>query len=141
MMERSDTVTQFLVACLTGRRELAAELKARHCGLVESLDHEDLELLPMYCWETNTDATAVRVMLDMGFPVNTTETKHGYSALHNAAWSGNAELVDLLISKGAAVDLVDPNHKSAPLDYALHCCIKVGRHPEGEYTHVIGALH
>ncbi|MGH9202027.1 MAG: hypothetical protein ACRD2A_12430 [Vicinamibacterales bacterium] len=40
-------------------------------------------------------------MLDLGFPIAHPERSHGYTALHNAAWSGSADLVDLLIARGA----------------------------------------
>ena len=57
--------------------------------------------------ETNTNIDAVELMLDLGFPVAHPEQSHGYSALHNAAWSGSPDLVDMLIARGAPVDLVD----------------------------------
>jgi ankyrin repeat protein len=79
-------------------------------------------------------------MLDLGFPIAHTESSHGYSPLHNAAWSGDAALVDLLISRGHPVDLVDPRYKSTPLGYALHDCLVEKRHPEGDFAHVVEAL-
>ena len=51
-----------------------------------------------------------------------------------------ADLVDLLIERGAPVDLRDPKYDSTPLGFAIHCCCSDGRHPEGEYTRVINAL-
>ena len=62
------------------------------------LPSADLELLPRYCWETNTNYKAVRLMLDLGFPIAHTESSHGYSPLHNAAWSGDAALVDTRVA-------------------------------------------
>jgi hypothetical protein len=47
-----------------------------------------LELLPKYCWETNTNYDAVKLMLDVGFPIAHIERSHGYTALHNAALGG-----------------------------------------------------
>ena len=79
-------------------------------------------------------------MLDLGFPVAQTERSHGYSPLHNAAWSGNAALVDLLISRGHPVDLVDPTYNATPLGFAIHDCIEEKRHPEGDFAHVVESL-
>ena len=136
----SDTQTRFLVCCVLARREPAEAIAREHPDLVANLPVLDLELLPRYCWETNTNFEAVRLMLDLGFPVAQTEQSHGYSPLHNAAWSGNAPLVDLLIAHGHPVDLVDPRFHATPLGYALHDCLVEKRHPEGDFPRVVASL-
>lgn len=140
LYEHSDPQTRLLVCCVLARRQDAEAIARQHPDIVANLPALDLELLPRYCWETNTDYEAVRLMLDLGFPVAQTERSHGYSPLHNAAWSGNAALVDLLISRGHPVDLVDPAYNSTPLGYALHDCIVEKRHPEGDFAHVVESL-
>jgi ankyrin repeat protein len=137
---QSDTVTQFLVSCVLARRSEAESLVARHPGLVASLPDVDKELLARYCWETNTNFDAVELMLDVGFPIAHPETTHGYTALHNAAWSGSADLVDLLIARGHPVDIVDPRYQATPLGFAIHDCIVEKRHPEGEFGRVVKSL-
>jgi ankyrin repeat protein len=79
-------------------------------------------------------------MLDIGFPVAHPETSHGYSPLHNAAWAGSADLVDLLIARGHPVDLVDPTYHATPLGFAIHDCTIEKRHPEGEFKRVVKSL-
>jgi ankyrin repeat protein len=136
----SDETTRLLVSGVLGRRADAEAIVARHPGIVASLPAEDLELLPRYCWETNTNIDAARLMLDLGFPIAHPEHSHGYSALHNAAWSGSADLVDLLIARGAPVDLVDPRYHSTPLGFAMYDCLVEKRHPEGEFVRVAKSL-
>ena len=68
------------------------------------------------------------------------ERSHGYSPLHNAAWGGYADLVDLLIERGHPVDHRDPVFQATPLGWAFHCCFHEGRHPEGEYGRVTASL-
>ncbi len=140
LYDKSDPQTRLLVCCVLARRTEAEALVREHPGIVANLPSIDLELLPRYCWETNTNYKAVRLMLDLGFPVAQTESSHGYSPLHNAAWSGNAALVDLLISRGHPVDLLDPRYKSTPLGYAIHDCLVEKRHPEGHFAHVVESL-
>jgi ankyrin repeat protein len=140
LWSRSDDTTRLLVSCVLGRRAEADAIVARHAGIVASLPPEDLELLPRYCWETNTNYEAAKLMLDLGFPIAQTERSHGYTALHNAAWSGSADLVDLLIARGAPVDIVDPAFGSTPLGFAIYDCLFEKRHPEGEFGRVAKSL-
>jgi ankyrin repeat protein len=137
---RSDDATRLLVSCVLGRRADAEAIVARHPKIIASLPAEDLELLPKYCWETNTNYEAVKLMLNLGFPVAQIERSHGYTALHNAAWAGSADLVDLLIARGAPVDVVDPSFQSTPLGFAMYDCLVEKRHPEGEFGRVAKSL-
>ena len=140
LYENSDSATRLLVCCVLARRSEAEEIVRTHPGIVAGLPASDLELLPRYCWETNINYEAVRLMLDLGFPVTQTERSHGYTPLHNAAWAGDAALVDLLLSRGHPVDIRDPGYNSTPLGYALHDCLVEKRHPEGNFSHVVESL-
>jgi ankyrin repeat protein len=79
-------------------------------------------------------------MLDLGFPVAHPEHSHGYTPLHNAAWAGSGDLVELLITRGHPVDIHDPGHDATPLAWALYDCLVEKRHPEGEFARVLKAL-
>ncbi len=140
LYSESDVTTRFLVSSAMGHRSQAEAILAENPDIVASLEELDLELPARYCWETNTSYEAVELMLDLGFPIDTPERSHGYSPLHNAAWGGYADLVDLLIKRGHRVDEKDPAFQSTPLGWALHCCLYEGRHPEGEYGRVAASL-
>jgi hypothetical protein len=140
LFDRGAPRTRFLVACVLAMREEAESMAAERPGLVAALPDADLELLARYCWETNVNIEAVRLMLDLGFPIAHPETSHGWSPLHNAAWGGYADLVDLLIGRGAPVGMRDPRYGATPLGFAIHCATVDGRHPEGDYERVVGAL-
>lgn len=140
LYEKSDPQTRLLVCCVLGHRQEAEAIVRQRPDIVAALPSADLKLLPRYCWETNLNYEAVRLMLDLGFPVTQTESSHGYSPLHNAAWCGDAALVDLLISRGHPVDLVDPGHNSTPLGYAIYDCLVEKRHPEGDFPRVVESL-
>jgi hypothetical protein len=121
------------------RAEAKAITKA-HPEIVPELPGVDRELVAKYCWETNTNYAAVKLMLDLGFPVAHPERNHGYTPLHNAAWAGSGDLVELLIERGHPVDIRDPSFDATPLEYALHDCLVEKRHPEGEFARVVKAL-
>jgi Ankyrin repeats (many copies) len=136
----SDAETRLLVnRVLAGRTEAEAIAK-EHPKIVPELLDVDRELVAKYCWETNTNYDAVKLMLDLGFPVAHAEHSHGYTPLHNAAWAGSWDLVELLISRGHPVDIRDPGYDATPLGYALHDCLVEKRHPEGEFARVVKAL-
>ena len=136
----SDHVTRFLVNCLLARRAEAEAIVQEHPEIVAELADADRELVAKYCWETNTNYEAVKLMLDLGFPVAQPERNHGYTPLHNAAWAGSGDLVDLLIERGHPVNIWDPVYNATPLGFALHDCLLEKRHPEGEFPRVVKAL-
>jgi hypothetical protein len=136
----SDTATRLLVNCLLARRAEAEAIAREHPEIVRELPDVDRELVAKYCWETNTNYEAVKLMLDLGFPVAHPERSHGYTPLHNAAWAGSGDLVELLIARGHPVDIRDPGYDATPLGYALHDWLVEKRHPEGEFARVVKAL-
>lgn len=140
LYEASDTATQLLVNCLLARRPEAEAIAREHPEIVPGMPDVDRELVAKYCWETNTNYEAVKLMLDVGFPVAHPEHCHGYTPLHNAAWAGSGDLVDLLIARGHPVDIRDPGYDATPLGYALHDCLVEKRHPEGEFARVVKSL-
>jgi len=137
----SDPATRLLVDCVLARRAEAEAIAREHPEIVPGLPDADRELVAKYCWETNTNYEAVKLMLDLGFPVAHPERSHGYTPLHNAAWAGSGDLVELLIARGHPVDIRDPGPSDAtPLGWALYDCLVEKRHPEGEFARVIRAL-
>jgi ankyrin repeat protein len=136
----SDTATRLLVNCVLARRAQAEAIAKEHPEIVPELPDVDRELVAKYCWETNTNYDAVKLMLDLGFPVPHPERSHGYTPLHNAAWAGSGDLVELLIARGHPVDIRDPAYNATPLGWALHDYLVEKRHPEGEFARVVKAL-
>ena len=136
----SDVATRLLVNCVLARSAEAHAIAKEHPEIVQELPDVDRELVAKYCWETNTNYDAVKLMLDLGFPVAHPEHSHGYTPLHNAAWEGSGDLVELLISRGHPVDIRDPRYDATPLEYALYDCLVEKRHPEGEFARVVKAL-
>ena len=132
--------TQLLVNCVLAWYAEAEAIAEEHPEIAPGLPDFDRELVAKYCWETNTNYDAVKLMLDLGFPVAQPEHSHGYTPLHNAAWAGSGGLVELLIARGHPVDIRDPGYDATPLEWALHDCLVERRHPEGEFARVVKAL-
>lgn len=140
LMETTPPKHKLQVACMLADRELATSLLEAHPNLVDEFDDEDRMLLAKACWETNNDTEAVRLMLECGFPVGVPERNHGYSPLHNASWSGNAEAARLLLAHGHPSDMIDPTHNSSAAGYAIHSATEARKYPDVDYGGVVDAL-
>jgi hypothetical protein len=140
LMSHTPPREQLLVACMLADRPRAEAIARDHPGLVRELEAEDQELLAKSCWETNLNCEAVRLMLDLGFPIDVPERNHGFQALHNAAWCGDAGLVSLLLARGHPLGGRDPQHQSTALGFAIHSCTVALRHPEGDFPRVVRLL-
>ena len=79
-------------------------------------------------------------MLDLGFPINVPERNHGFLPLHNAAWCGDAGLVELLLQRGHSVAQRDPKYQATALGFAIHSCVEARRHPNGDFPRVVELL-
>ena len=120
LLERTAAKSKLLVACMIGDEALAQSTLAENPNIFSEFNEDDRTLLARACWETNRNTKAVRIMLDLGFPVDTPEGNHGYAPLHNAAWDGNTELVQLLIERGHPIELKDPSFNATPLGWCIH---------------------
>ena len=140
LFDHSSRKQQFLVACTIPNRTAAEAILAENPTIIQELDVEDQSLLAKFCWETNISIEAVRLMLDVGFPVDVPESNHGFMALHNAAWCGNPELVKLLLDRGHPTDRRDPEFNATAIGFAIHSCTEAKRHPDGKFHQVLRLL-
>jgi hypothetical protein len=62
----------------------AEEIANAHREIAPGLPDVERELVGRYCWETNTNYAAVKLMLDVGFPVAHLERSHAYTPLQHA---------------------------------------------------------
>jgi ankyrin repeat protein len=85
------------------------------------------------------DAPAVRALLSSGWDANS-RVHNNVSALHWAAFHGNAAMTRDLVAHGAAMDVKDGDFGGDPLGWAIHGSLH-GWHPErGHYAAVVEAL-
>jgi len=105
----------FIAACNEGSEGKARALLTRHPSLLEDIQSRQISLLISAAGDNRLDA--VRLMLDLGFPVSGLGRN---TALHEAAWFGHLEMVELLISRGADTSIQDREHHARPVDWALY---------------------
>lgn len=78
-------------------------------------------------------------MLSAGWPVNATN-QSGVTALHWAAFHGNASVVRDLLRQGASVLVRDLTFKGAPTGWAEHGAQNSWNRESGDYPAVLQAL-
>ncbi|MEA2279117.1 MAG: hypothetical protein QOC78_4077 [Solirubrobacteraceae bacterium] len=96
-----DPAAEFIGAIVRGEQDHAARVRAEHPELV--LTHDDEEDLPR--WASAGDDAVVARLLDAGVPLDARGIDDG-TALHYAGMWGRASTVELLLARGAEVDLM-----------------------------------
>jgi ankyrin repeat protein len=110
-----DPVETFLAACMRNDRDTIAGLLATDRSLREQAIARKPHLIIR---ATDLDRReAVELLAELGFDVNFRKRR---TALHEAAFHGNLELVRLLIELGADPTMKDSSYHSTPLGWAEH---------------------
>lgn len=92
---------QFVAACARADAVEARRIKAQRPDLPGSLQEAQLRLLPdTIAW--GSSEAAVRVMVELGWPIATPGGDWDASALNQAVFHGNADLAGFLLAHGAS---------------------------------------
>jgi ankyrin repeat protein len=137
LMQRSPDVLRLAQACMMGDEKVVDDLIATQPEITRDLSSDELAAL-VDAAETD-DAKAVRLMLAAGWPVDARRSD-GATALHFAAWLGNATLVRELIGRGAPLEAVENMFNGRPLGWAFHGSTNSWRASSGDYAGVVEAL-
>ncbi|WP_461415300.1 ankyrin repeat domain-containing protein [Gemmatimonas sp.] len=82
----------------------------------------------------------LRALFDHGVPVMLVRPHEAKTALHVAAYAGQASVVSLLLARGADPNVTDATWQSTPLVWALHAWLADGKSPAAAYRDIIGQL-
>lgn len=137
LMERSADELKLAEACELGDEALVRQLVARRPNLARTLTADERRKLVDAAENDNVDA--VRLMLAAGWPA-AAPGHHDATALHFAAWLGNAEMVRELLRYGAPLDSVERRFNLPPLGWALHGSKNSWRSSTGDYGAVVETL-
>jgi hypothetical protein len=135
LMERSPASLKLITACWLGDAAMTHSLRQSHQRF-EFTAVEKRQLAHAAC---QNETTAVRLMLEAGLPVDA-RSRHNATALHWAAWQGNAEAVRLLLEHNPPLEDARNDFTSTPLGWAIHGS-ENSWHPEkGDYPKTVELL-
>lgn len=137
LMAQSPPELQLAVACEVVDEDRARGIAAATPGVIASLTASDRRRLPAAATDNRLDA--VRLMLSLGWPVDQ-PGQEGGTALHWAAFHGNAEMVRELLRHQPDRTLRDSQHHGTALDWAKHGSEHGWCREEGNYAETISLL-
>jgi hypothetical protein len=103
----------------------------------KTLSDDDKRRLPDAAQNNNT--AAVKLMLEAGWPVDTTGQYH-MTALQWGAWHGNAEMVGEILRHHPELERQDSDHNITALGCALHGSENGWHRDSGDYVGTVEAL-
>lgn len=127
---------RLLAACVAGRFEDAKQIAAQEPAALEEAMPDLMEGLGHVAASGRIEVLAV--LLGFGVPV-TAPGVHGATAMHWAAWHGNAQTVEWLLAQGSPVDARDKTYGSSPLAWACHGS-RFNHVPKARYLPIVDAL-
>jgi Ankyrin repeats (3 copies) len=124
-----------------GRLDLIAQRFDGRRSLSDSAWRQEVgRALMMAVWYERNDV--VVFLLDHGFEPGWKVSDHGENrtALHLASYEGRVGIVELLLQRGAPVNVTDDQYGTTPLVWALHAWLVEGRKNQESYRSVLRML-
>jgi len=137
LMQRSPLGLRFAMACDVGDEPLAKSMLAKHPDLVAKQPPRAFRRIIGAAVRNNTRAVAM--MLGAGWPANVLGEKD-QTALHWAAFHGNAEMVRDLLRHDASLEAEEQEFKGTPLGWALYGSEHGWRRDQGDYPLTVETL-
>jgi ankyrin repeat protein len=134
LMERSPAELQLVTAAWLHDEALVDSLLRSDSALVSKLSPADQRQIAHAA--RNNDLAAVRLMLRAGWPVDA-RSQHGATALHWAAWHGNAEMARLVLAHNPPLEQFDDDFQSTPLGWAVHGSENGWHRDNGDYANTL----
>jgi ankyrin repeat protein len=132
-------VDHFLAACLHADRPAAQRLLDD--GRVRSDQLTDRDHAALYRAAEIGNSAAVRLMIDLGFPIDARGGDDGGTALHAAAYNGSDTVARVLADRGADLEARDTTWDSTPLVWAkVGSSTRPTHNPDADWVAVVLTL-
>lgn len=137
LMEWTPDDLRLAIACELGDEVSFEEFLKRHPHAAKSLSQADRQKLPDAAQNNNT--SAVRLMLRAGWPVDTAG-EMGATALHWAAFNGNAEMTRDILRFQPNLELKSREYAGTALSWGVYGSGNGWHRETGDYVGTVRAL-
>ncbi len=137
LMQRSAPWLRLIQAIESGNETLSEQILQQHPSLFARLSSNAARRIIGSAVRNNT--RAVVFLVQHGWPSNAA-LDNNQTALHYAAWHGNLEMVRVLVSHNAPIDIFEMEHGGSPLGWALHGSLNSWDRDKGDYAGVTETL-
>lgn len=137
LLQRSPPDVMLIDACWMADEPRVQAMRSGHPDLASRLSERDRREVAHAARENRT--AAVRLMLECGWPVDATGQHRG-TALHWAAFHGNAEMTDVILGFDPPLEVTDADFNAAPLGWAIHGSEHGWHARTGDYGATVEAL-
>ncbi len=137
LMQHTPATLALALAYETGDEAVVNRALADYPGSELQLNADLLAKLPAAARSNN--ANAVRLMIRAGWPASARNASD-QTALHWAAFHGNAESAAELVHRGADVTIKDATFDGTPLDWARHGAANSWLRASGDYPATMAAI-
>ncbi len=137
LMARTPEDLKLALACELGDETVFHEFLSKHPAAAKTLSEADQQKLPNAAQNNNTKA--VQLMLEAGWPVDT-PGEMGATALHWAAFNGNAEMAREILRFHPTLELKSREYAGTALAWAVYGSGNGWRRDTGDFVGTIRAL-
>ncbi len=137
LMERSPDDVKLVAAARLGDEALARQVISGRPELAKDLPNEMRRKLVDAAQDENL--VAVRLLLAAGWPTDARGHENA-TALHWAAFLGNADIARELLRHGAPVNVKGDNYNGTPLHWGIYGSTNSWKCQTGDYVAVVNAL-
>jgi hypothetical protein len=137
LLERTPPELKLALACELGDQAAFQELLLNRPNLVKTLSEQEVRKLPDAAQNNNTKA--VSLMLAAGWPIDT-QGELGATALHWAAFNGNAEMTRAILEFQPTLELKSREYASTALGWAVFGSGNSWRSDTGDFVGTVKAL-
>lgn len=137
LMERSPEELKLALACELGDEALFRDMLGKRPDVAAALANAERRRLISAAHSNNTNV--VRLMLEAGWPVET-RGSDGATAMHWAAFHGNAEMAREILRYRPPLEVEDFSYRAKPMGWAVHGSLYGWHCKTGDYAGVVTAL-